>query len=333
MSIFVRTKKFSIISNKKNNFNCQLVQKDKFLEIFLSNDKKDYKKSYSLFNLKQKGILKLYDSIEDIISELNQLLFNKSYKLIEETNKLILNFEIPLLLPLLREIKFEIHNYINNKSDNNNNSGKNDNNNTNYSKNIINNNENNININSEIIKTNDDINFLSQRFQINDNISNNEIKYNLIYRATIDGSHVNDFHDKVNGKSNQLIIIKTTKNLIFGGYTKKGFQNSRKGEIIDNDAFIFSVNLKKIYNVKKDNPAIFDNGDGNTWGPFFGDSGIDHHVFHCGKNKDMFNYSCQVFNRASSNYHYKGFSKDYEINDGQPSFCIKELEVFKVIFE
>ena len=109
-------------------------------------------------------------------------------------------------------------------------------------------------IDSKIILNIKDINFL------NDRLKNNykQFSYNLIYKATRDGPKTDDFNKKCNGKSNQLIILKTTKELIFGGFTGRGFQNSQNENIKDNSVFLFSLDNKKIYNIKKDSFALYE---------------------------------------------------------------------------
>ena len=71
----------------------------------------------------------------------------------------------------------------------------------------------------------------------------------MIFQATKDDKNASDFHKKCDGIISILIFIKTTKGVIFGGYTKKGFK-SREKYIVDNKAFLFFISNKKIYKVK-----------------------------------------------------------------------------------
>ena len=79
--------------------------------------------------------------------------------------------------------------------------------------------------------------------------SNKKIEYQLLYRATRDGDKVQDFHSKCDNKSPILVIGKTPKGYIFGGYTTINLNyNLIKGlgeYYCDNEAFIFSLNQKK----------------------------------------------------------------------------------------
>ena len=73
---------------------------------------------------------------------------------------------------------------------------------------------------------------------------------NLLYRATRDGDSTNSFHNKCNNIRGTLMIVKTSKGFIFGGYTNE-IWNEDKNYRKDDDAFCFSLNLNKIYKSKK----------------------------------------------------------------------------------
>ena len=88
---------------------------------------------------------------------------------------------------------------------------------------------------------------------------NSKIKeLKLIYRASRDGDSKNNFFEKCNEIQNIILLIKTHNNTRFGGYTKIGFkkQNQSSKTYKDNTAFVFSLDKKKIYPVKKDKGAI-----------------------------------------------------------------------------
>ena len=53
--------------------------------------------------------------------------------------------------------------------------------------------------------------------------------------------------NKCKGKCPALAVIKTTKGYIFGGYT---IQLWKEGEVKDQNAFVFSIDKKKKYNIK-----------------------------------------------------------------------------------
>ena len=100
--------------------------------------------------------------------------------------------------------------------------------------------------NSSIFKTINEIDFILSRFKD----KNKKISLNLLFKATRDGQKSSDFHTKCDGKTHQLIFIKTKKGVIFGGYTKEGF-NSRGTNINDKEAFVFSFSKKKYIMLNK----------------------------------------------------------------------------------
>ncbi len=48
-------------------------------------------------------------------------------------------------------------------------------------------------------------------------------KWKLIYKATRDGFGSADFHSKCDSYQNSLVIIKSTKGNVFGGYTEQNW--------------------------------------------------------------------------------------------------------------
>jgi len=73
------------------------------------------------------------------------------------------------------------------------------------------------------------------------------ITYKLLYRTTRDGNSSESFHQKCDNIKGTLTIIKTTKDLIFGGYTEKTWEKSNGLNKKDENGigFCFSLNLKK----------------------------------------------------------------------------------------
>ena len=65
-------------------------------------------------------------------------------------------------------------------------------------------------------------------------------EWNLIYRATQDGFGASQFHEKCDNKPKTLVIIKSTKGYVFGGYTSVAW-NRTSGWNRDPKAYIFSL--------------------------------------------------------------------------------------------
>ena len=62
----------------------------------------------------------------------------------------------------------------------------------------------------------------------------------LIYKRSNDGGSAEHFRRKVDGNPNVLCII-STKDNVFGGYTKTGWTKGEETKIKDEKAFIFSI--------------------------------------------------------------------------------------------
>ena len=142
-----------------------------------------------------------------------------------------------------------------------------------WKNNLIKKNENNIDnnnlkerIDSNIIKTKEEIELISKRLTSNSFFKNSKVIFNLLYRASRDGDSPYDYHNKCDGTADTLCVIQTIKGCKFGGY--KNF---------------FSYNNHK------------------------------------------------VGTKSQSNYGV--MNEDYEINNGEEYFGIKELEVFQIIIE
>ena len=74
----------------------------------------------------------------------------------------------------------------------------------------------------------------------------NFVNLKLIYSASKDGDSAEVFHSLCDGIAPLVVLIKTSKNVIFGGYTEApySFAKKRTGNKDDN-AFIFSINKMK----------------------------------------------------------------------------------------
>ena len=154
---------------------------------------------------------------------------------------------------------------------------------------------------------------------IKDMISNYKSKkYRLLFRATRDGDSANKFHSICDNYKNLIILIETIKGFRFGGFTSNKFKGSSHLKL-DNNAFLFSLDNKKVYNINAGEYAIYCYGNS---GPCFAKRSlyIPNNFFKkCGKTR-----------KAGGPYK---FEKDYEINNGEQTFIVKELEIFQVKIE
>ena len=95
-----------------------------------------------------------------------------------------------------------------------------------------------------------------------------------------------------------------------------------KYDMIDPYAFIFSFDKMKIYeNMKKESSAVCHSA---TWGPIF-----KNDAFAVWDKKFFSYYKHRVGTVSSSNFGI--MDSDYELNNGEEYFSIKELEVFEIL--
>ena len=151
----------------------------------------------------------------------------------------------------------------------------------------------------------------------------NFVNLKLIYSATKDGDSAEVFHSLCDGIAPLVVLIKTSKNVIFGGYTEApySFAKKRTGNKDDN-AFIFSINKMKTYDVEKGTNATCSFRD---YGPvFYGYEYCNIYLFG-----DFFNDEGNVAKKGDR----YNTTEDFEINNGEQKFLTKELEVFQVFFK
>ena len=172
-------------------------------------------------------------------------------------------------------------------------------------------------INNDINKQNSIIRWIKEK------VNKKIVKFELIFKMSENGSKSEDFHKYCDDKGSTLILIKTNKNRIFGGFTPLSWKYIIGKKYYDesNQTFIFSLDLMKKYDmIDKKKQAIY--CDINL-GPEFG--GND---FSLGKDmKKGETYANEYCNFLSNkNLELTGGNKERE------SFEVDELEVFRIIY-
>jgi len=121
---------------------------------------------------------------------------------------------------------------------------------------------------TNIIKEKKEIDLILDKIQVIFHKSyKNFVNLKRIYSASKDGDSAEVFHSLCDGIAPLVVLIKTTKNVVFGGYTEAPYTFSKKrvGNKDDN-AFIFSINKMKTYDVEKGTNATCSFKD---YGPVF----------------------------------------------------------------
>jgi len=175
---------------------------------------------------------------------------------------------------------------------------------------------------SKIINSLGEIDFILDYIKQNDK----ELSFKkivLLYRGSRDGDDTKICHNLCDHKKNVLIIIKSDIGYIFGGYSKIGFEIKKKEYEykIDNNCFLFSKNMKKIYPVIK-NKKVICNINSNVGLNFYASLAI--------YNKFMNNMDSCVCGGFCNKY-FTGLKNDYLINGGKCNFKCQELEVFQLL--
>jgi hypothetical protein len=167
-----------------------------------------------------------------------------------------------------------------------------------------------------------EITFLIDKINHNLNYRQKKFYYmRLIYRASEDGDTPYKFHRLCDGLSPLLVLIKTTYNKKFGGFTEAHFEASE--DMIgkrSNTAFIFNLEREKAFDIIEGQNAICCH---KNYGPVF--YGYEYcNIYLVG------NFLINEGNVARKGDRYKT-TMDYEINDGKQKFVAKEVEIYHVI--
>lgn len=333
---------FQLEKKLDENFINIIALKDNDIENFFY----EIKMNFNDFKNLNSRILRLYDTVEEIykfiscsikdnelsIKELNDssitLLFTSIIKGFDEPLTVEINLKrknyniddtVKIILGELINAKKEINelrNEINELKNENKELKEKEEERENELKEII--------TNSNIFEKNEDIVFIKTRLLQIPEWNNKNIKLKLIFQSSKNGSKIADFRRMCNDIPNNIILVKTTNNQRFGGFTQlcwTGKSDSNgKTEKNDDNAFCFSLTMNKIYNIIKGKPAIGDYG--NTSGPYF-----LYNIFYL--ESSLKNGKCG----GSYGSYYSGQNSQYEINNSNSSFTVTEFEFYKVLLE
>ena len=148
-------------------------------------------------------------------------------------------------------------------------------------------------------------------------LNNRNFKSELLFRKSRDGSTPKDFHDKCDNKGITIIFIETIKGYKFGGYTELQWDYIYKAKK-DKSTFIFSFNHREKYVARNNNESI--TCDPNV-GPYFGFNWPEIYLY------DTLNTG-QSFDSNSNT-----FLSGRKLTNGEEYWDVKELEVYKIIYE
>ncbi len=139
-------------------------------------------------------------------------------------------------------------------------------------------------------------------------------KIDLLLNSNIDGNSIKTILKKCDGKYPTLSIIRTSKGYMFGGYTE---QIWKQGGSEDTNAFVFSINNEKKYNIKKPENAT---------------CLVENSFWRFGYSAIVITENCtQAFNNYVDNGTYD-IEEKFELNGGESNFNVKSFEIYHVIY-
>ncbi len=172
---------------------------------------------------------------------------------------------------------------------------------------------NDFNLNSNIIKSKEELMLLFKAISHDPK----NLSLELLYNSEIEGENKDKFKSAYMNKNDIIIFIETKKNKRFGGYAHEIFDENldKKSDL---KAFLFNLDKMKIYKSKGGSWSIWNNcGDSMDFG-----AGTDLRIYHeFLKNK---NYTVQ----CNDDYIY---DEKYALN-GEENFQVKYLELYKINF-
>ena len=172
---------------------------------------------------------------------------------------------------------------------------------------------------SNIIPKIEDFYFIGNK--ICENLNKKEIKLTLKFSALKNGDTSAEFHRLCDNIGPNITIVQTKDNLVFGGFTMNNW--SGNGPKKDNLAFLFNIQNKKIYPIRREENAIY---CGNGWLSNFYHGKGGAASLHIANNFFLNNNNTCNLKDTS----FEGFNSDYELNNGNQNFKILNLEIYEI---
>ena len=292
----------SVKSEKNNDYNLTVeLQSSTIIFSLASNNLPStlYEKQFSYDNFKEiKYFSAFFENINDIFTDICDLI--KQNLLIIKENKSSLLLVINLPMKKLGQLNFEIPEKEKDQKTINKELIREINNLQNKVKFL----EKQVSI-LNLITTDEDKKIVEKL------IGEKELKFELIYKRRLHGVMLPNFHALVDDSGPSVTFILTKKGKKFGAYTSLGYDSKSEWKK-DEKAFIFSVDLKKKYPFNNsDSYGVYCN---SSYGIYFGNSSFNIKDLNNGSLSDAYSYSI-----------------NYELNGGENSFQVDDIEIYKII--
>jgi len=141
------------------------------------------------------------------------------------------------------------------------------------------------------------------------------ISINLLLNAEINDDFLSQFFNKCGNIKNTMIFVKTTDNLIFGGFTSVVWPTN--GKATDTKSFLFSVSNRAKYKVINTECAIGVNQ--NSW-------------ISIGSDYDFYLYKNLKSQGGGTSKKYYDLPEDFTLNGGKNTFSLANCEVYQINF-
>lgn len=145
--------------------------------------------------------------------------------------------------------------------------------------------------------------------------------FQILFNTKIDGDNASTFHDKCDGKSPTLIIIKSNSENIFGGYVTSPW-SANNSDIYAQNSFIFSLNQKQKYYAKSQDMSTIYGGERNNQ--------KDSMMFKVGCCDIQIRHNCTNTNQNSTNCDRYAANPQNILNGGNKNFTVSNLEVYEI---
>ena len=316
--------------DKDNSFTITFSDGNDSLGISISEENSipsiNYSAKFTLDELKDlNNFFKMFDSIEQLIPELNNICIRNQVKINQE--KQSLNLILALPLTVVQEVNLPIPqdeldsnkviaslcqtvNELNKKIKY-------------LTSGEIPEEQLEENLKSEDILKNEEeknmlINWILKAMKSTDK----KVKMTLLYKIKEHGDNASTFHGKCDNQGPTLTLVRDTRGYRFGGFTNQSWASrynpnyGGNGNVSDSNAFLFSLEYKEKYPSYDGSCAIY---DCTSYGPCFG-----------GSNDLLVTNSClSNFSSCNFPYYYCG-TRSRALCGGVYNFKVNELEVYKI---
>ena len=183
-------------------------------------------------------------------------------------------------------------------------------------------------LDTKIIMKQEEFSLLYKRLKKN---NKKIVNFKLLYRGSEDGKSSAAFHEKCDGISNTISIIRSNTGYKFGGYAvNKWTENAFAWVYDDLESFVFSLNLMKIYDSTSTHNEKYHLGKYN--GPqFWAFTVADYTGYTIDDHKPFGDNGQSIYHDGY--LHFSGFPSKYEINGGKHYYYVNEIEVYQIIYE